>query len=68
MTIPDPEKPTEPDEPVDPEERPVPESDRSTPEDYEVADPDPEAELDQTDLNGDPEELYPHQGESEERA
>lgn len=47
--IPDPERPVEPDEPVLPEERPVPEG-PADPEEYHVADPDPEAVVDETGL------------------
>ena len=61
----DPEVPREPDEPVDPDQKPVPEGDLTTPEDYHVADVDPEVPLTQGG-DADPEELYPHAEDVEE--
>lgn len=50
MTIPDPERPTEPDEPVDPESRPVPERIvGASAEDHAPDDSDPEAVVDDED-------------------
>ncbi len=74
MSIPDPERPTGPDEPVDPDQKPVPERDRGTPEDYRVPDPDPEAVVDEPDgvpATGaagadDPDEQYPRMQDVEE--
>ena len=62
-----PEVPEEPDEPVDPGERPVPENDRSAPEDYHVPEVDPEEPIAGARADRD-EDLYAPDDGEEDRA
>lgn len=63
----DPEAPAEPDEPVDPARKPVPEDDRSAPEDYHVPEVDPEEPIAGPQSDTD-EDLYLRTEEEEDRA